>query len=335
MHRVVAIKMLPKSVMKDAAAVARFQREVEAAAEAEPSEHRRRLRCRRGGRRPLPGRWSTSRGAIFRPWSRRTGRFPVAKAVNYILQAAKGLEFAHDEGVIHRDIKPANLLLDKKGTVKILDMGLARIDCRRRCRDAGRTDWHRGGDGHGGLHGPRAGPRAPSTPMHGPTSIASAARCYYLLTGKAAYDGDTLMAKLLAHREQPIPVSGSAKCRNEARSRLPEDGRQEGRGSLPNDERGRGRVSNGAVPISKQPSISMRPRRSSKMMLWLARRMILAGSRTRTVGDCRLLWRAPPLRWSRNKRGLSPSLQTVLGRRCSLHRWHRLLGGSGRNRHFH
>ena len=59
---------------------------------------------------------------------KKNGPFPVAKAVNYILQAAKGLEFAHDEGVVHRDIKPANLLLDKKGTVKILDMGLARIE---------------------------------------------------------------------------------------------------------------------------------------------------------------------------------------------------------------
>ena len=48
--------------------------------------------------------------------------------MNYILQAARGLEFAHGEGVVHRDIKPANLLLDKKEVVKILDMGLARIE---------------------------------------------------------------------------------------------------------------------------------------------------------------------------------------------------------------
>ena len=59
---------------------------------------------------------------------KKNGPFPVGKAVNYILQAARGLEFAHSKGVIHRDIKPANLLLDNDGIVKILDMGLARIE---------------------------------------------------------------------------------------------------------------------------------------------------------------------------------------------------------------
>ena len=44
-----------------------------------------------------------------------------------VLQAARGLEFAHKRGVVHRDIKPANLLRDNEGTVKVLDMGLARI----------------------------------------------------------------------------------------------------------------------------------------------------------------------------------------------------------------
>ena len=46
---------------------------------------------------------------------KKDGPFPVDKAVNYILQAARGLEFAHGEGVIHRDIKPANLLLGQEG----------------------------------------------------------------------------------------------------------------------------------------------------------------------------------------------------------------------------
>src|SRR5262249_10420309 len=45
-----------------------------------------------------------------------------------IRQAAQGLQFAHEAGIVHRDIKPSNLLIDRTGTVKILDMGLSRID---------------------------------------------------------------------------------------------------------------------------------------------------------------------------------------------------------------
>jgi len=49
------------------------------------------------------------------------------RAAHYIHQAAEGLQHAHKLGLVHRDIKPGNLLLDREGTVKILDMGLARF----------------------------------------------------------------------------------------------------------------------------------------------------------------------------------------------------------------
>lgn len=53
---------------------------------------------------------------------------PLEEVVDYMIQAADGLSHAHEKGLIHRDIKPANLLLDERGVVKILDLGLALIN---------------------------------------------------------------------------------------------------------------------------------------------------------------------------------------------------------------
>ncbi len=56
------------------------------------------------------------------------GLMTVECALDILAQAAAGLQYAHEQGVYHRDIKPANLLIDARGTVRLLDMGLARLD---------------------------------------------------------------------------------------------------------------------------------------------------------------------------------------------------------------
>jgi len=58
------------------------------------------------------------------------GPLPVVHACYFIHQAALGLQHAHERGMVHRDIKPANLIfaaLGKKGIVKVLDFGLAKV----------------------------------------------------------------------------------------------------------------------------------------------------------------------------------------------------------------
>ncbi|MBV9626141.1 MAG: serine/threonine-protein kinase [Acidobacteria bacterium] len=55
------------------------------------------------------------------------GEVPVRKAIEFALQAARGLAAAHERGIVHRDLKPENLFLTRDGVVKILDFGLAKL----------------------------------------------------------------------------------------------------------------------------------------------------------------------------------------------------------------
>lgn len=57
----------------------------------------------------------------------RAGRFTPEQALNIIPAICDALQFAHTQGVLHRDIKPENILLDSKGKVKIADFGIAKI----------------------------------------------------------------------------------------------------------------------------------------------------------------------------------------------------------------
>jgi serine/threonine-protein kinase len=127
MDRLVAIKLLPAAMTRDEPTVKRFQREVKAAARL---SHPNIVHATDA---------SVQRGVWYLVMEYITGRdlsnlvkergpLPVPQALDCLLQAARGLAYAHGQGVIHRDIKPANLLLDEKGTVKILDMGLARLE---------------------------------------------------------------------------------------------------------------------------------------------------------------------------------------------------------------
>jgi serine/threonine-protein kinase len=126
MQRRVAIKVLPQSRVEDTSYLARFRREAQAAA---ALDHRNIVRAfdidNEGKHHYIVMEYVEGRD--LQNVVKGDGPLDYNRAAEYIRQAAEGLQHAHDANLIHRDIKPANLLVDNKGVVKVLDMGLARF----------------------------------------------------------------------------------------------------------------------------------------------------------------------------------------------------------------
>ena len=142
MKRIVALKILPPLAVKSPDAVLRFQREVQAAARLEHPNIVAAFDAGEGNGVHFLVMQYVEGQDLF-SLVKNHSRLPVASAIDYVTQAARGLAYAHDKGIIHRDIKPPNLLVDRDGTVKILDMGLARLDGdipRRSPQPEARTD---------------------------------------------------------------------------------------------------------------------------------------------------------------------------------------------------
>lgn len=126
MQRRVAIKILPKQRVEDTSYLARFHREAQAAAALDDRNVVRAYDVDNEGDIHYFV-MEYVEGKDLQVLLRDEKQLDYNLAADYIRQAARGLSRAHDIGLIHRDVKPANLLVDKEGTVKVLDLGLARF----------------------------------------------------------------------------------------------------------------------------------------------------------------------------------------------------------------
>jgi formylglycine-generating enzyme required for sulfatase activity len=231
MKREVALKLVAPRMLASPEAVQRFHREVELAARLvhpniamayDAREHQ--------GTYYLILEYIDGMDLAKRVKER--GPLPVELALDYVLQAARGLAYAHRQGVVHRDIKPANLIVDGEGNVKVLDLGLSRLH-RDPTRTAPLADDNAGVEQQaeapalppetdpvvsGTLTRANAGsvlgtaaylaPEQATNPEQaGPAADVYALGCtlFYLMTGVNPFAKDSVAQTLRAHREETAP----------------------------------------------------------------------------------------------------------------------------------
>ena len=156
-------------------------------------------------------------GIDLKHYVQKHGPLDEATAASVIAQAARGLAYAHDQGLVHRDVKPGNLLVMQDGRVKVLDLGLAGSQLEEESSRIGRVV------GTMDYIAPEQ-IRAPDDV--GPSADIYALGCtlYYAVTGRVPFPGGSRKEKMQRHlTEAPDPIRRLAPQLSEAFCRVIDD----------------------------------------------------------------------------------------------------------------
>jgi serine/threonine-protein kinase len=198
LHRLVAVKILPKKFSRNPEFVKRFYAEGRAAAKL---NHPNIVAALDVGRHGDAHYFIMEyvEGHTVHEHLVKEGPYSEADALAIAIQVAKALNHAHKAGLIHRDVKPKNILITKDGIAKLADMGLARAVSDREAAEA------------------EAG-KAFGTPYYiapeqirGKVNIDLRADIYnfgctlfHMVTGRVPFEGPDVSSILLKHLDEPV-----------------------------------------------------------------------------------------------------------------------------------
>lgn len=139
-------------------------------------------------------------GPTLRQLVEKDGPLDYMTVANYFSQAAEGLAHAHEVGLIHRDVKPANLMVNPKGVVKVVDLGMALTDSQGESLTLKYNESVLG----------TADYLSPEQALNSHNVDARAdiyslgCSMYYTLVGRAPFDEGSMAQRLMRHQSEPV-----------------------------------------------------------------------------------------------------------------------------------
>jgi eukaryotic-like serine/threonine-protein kinase len=200
LERPVAVKVMHREIAADSGQLERFRREARAVARL---SHPHIVTVIDAGEEPsgeggIPYIvFEYVDGETLKQLIRREGPLPIAEALAYAIEIARGLGAAHEQLIVHRDVKPQNVLISSEGSAKITDFGIARTLTEQGLtmdgRVLGTTDYV-------------SPEQALGQPVTGQSDLYSLGVVLYeMLTGAVPFNGETPVAVAMRHVREQVP----------------------------------------------------------------------------------------------------------------------------------